>query len=135
ESLNSVLSQDFNMLYADSQALGRYHKEGYTDTNCRVMSLEGAVLLLSDGVGPWTFMDWNGITVYPDSNGEFDINITIPHLSSGTIGLRDINVIRASGNAWNIDANVQSLFQVAPKIIQYMDVNVTVISSNITSGN
>lgn len=102
--------------------LGMFHRvHGDLDTNGQVMSSEDAGVWGASG-------DWNGIKIYPDANGEFDVNLTIPYISNtagSTIGRTDLNTLRASSAH---DGNVNAFgFVIAPKVtLTGSDVNAIV---------
>ncbi len=119
--LNAALRPgDLNIFDTSHGYRGLYHKaEDDIDTNGAVMSIKGATG--ADDVLTW---DWNGITVHPDSNGEFDVNITVPPMSGSVIGRTDLNTLRASSSKEG-DVNAFG-FVIIPKITTAIDVNATV---------
>ncbi len=102
--------------------LGIFHRlRADLDTNGQVRSMVGT----TDGIS-WAYADWNGITVYPDTNGEFDVNFFIPYVTNqagSTIGRADLNTLRASSA---IDGDVNAIFVIAPKISLADDMNAVV---------
>ena len=119
---------DLNISKAyDSQSvslLGIFHRlRPDLDTNGQVMSMVGVV---SSG---WTSEDKNGVTVFPDTNGEFDVNFTIPVVTTGTVGRADLNTLRAYSA---INGDVNAVFTIAPAInTSPVDVNATVTTGGI----
>ncbi len=117
---------DLNILNIAHGAVKQYHKAGVGDTNDAVRSLAGVVFRTDiNGAVGWS-EDWNGITVYPDTNGEFDVNITVPYLTPSTIGSSDLNTLRATTTLLG-DINTAT-FVITPNITMpaASDMNVTV---------
>ncbi len=114
---------------ASVSLLGIFHRlRTDLDTNATVLDLNSA----GPGVAGWEnlwpmgTMDWNGITVYPDANGEFDVNLNIPYVSAtggSTIGRNDLNTLRAHSTA---DGDVNAVFIIAPKLSLAGDMNAVV---------
>jgi hypothetical protein len=97
--------------------MSEFHRPNYVnDTNDVVKPIKG-----------WWTTDWNGITVYPDVNGEFDVNILVPTVTAqggSTIGRTDLNSIRASSSLSG-DVNSADIFIIAPKLTIPEDMNAT----------
>jgi len=119
----SKVNDDLNIYNATHLGVRQYHRNTVGDTNDRLKSMVDAV-----NVYGWT-VDGNAITVYPDANGEFDININVPYVSAGTIGRADLNTLRAT-SATNGDVNAYN-FVIMPNITTPGDVNVTVTISGV----
>ncbi len=75
--------------------------------------------------------DWNGIKIWADANGEFDVNLTIPYVSAtagSTIGRNDLNTLRAYSA---LDGDVNAIFVIAPKLSLASDMNAVVTIDGI----
>lgn len=128
--LSSPTNGDLNMRLVNHGRLAMYHWSTLdADTNCAVRSWGG--MPVANDLNAWTW-DGNGVWVFPDANGEFDVNIRLPYLSNqagSSIG-RDLNIIRAISTAGQ-DANAIG-FIVAPKITEPEDINATITVSGNT---
>ncbi len=105
--------------------LGVFHRAS-TDLDTNSMVIDAADVNVLAG-------DWNGIKIWADENGEFDVNLTIPYVSNSagsTIGRSDLNTLRAYSS---VNKDVNAVFVIAPKITTApVDMNVTVTISNNT---
>jgi len=117
--LQAGVNVDLNIYDSAHKQVAWYHAAtDDVDTNDAVMDVE--TFINRDNMTS----DWNGIAVFPDANGEFDINITIPPMSSGVVGRADLNTLRARADAEG-DVNAYG-FVIGPNLTMAEDINATV---------
>jgi len=118
-------NNDVNLFDSAHSYSLKYHQGGVGDSNDSVWS--------QTGDHNWT-LDWNGYTVFPDANGEFDVNVTVPYLTTNTIGVSDLNTLRAYSSAKEpatgvTIGDVNASLIITPKITVPGDMNATITIS------
>jgi len=110
---------DLNIIDTNHGAIKKYHKGNVGDANdAAQMGWDTTPVIWS------SITDTNGTTVHPDTNGEFDINITVPFVSAGSIGLADLNILRVT-SVTDGDINAINL-AIAPNLTVPSDLNITI---------